>query len=705
MARSIPPSAEELLARQASARRERLRAEHGDIDTELFEQMEESVAVFRRDATYLYLNPSTERLFGRKREEVLGRVIWEVFPGSEGGRFHEAFLRVVGTGRAEEFEHLYEPWGRWFRQRLYRRGELLYVFSREVTDERLQTEALLLHTRILDSMTEGVSLADERGIIVYTNPAEDQMFGYASGELLGQHLSIQHDHPPEESRRRVGELIARLRRQGSWEGEFQNVKKDGTPFSTAARLSALHIGGKPHWLCVQKDVTEQKRVEAEHAEYSEFTERLYEQTRLAEQRAAFLALASEVLAASLDREEILRHLARLAVPVLADWCAVDEATPEGQVRRVVVEHIEPERIAQAVEFNAKHPVSLEAAGGIGKVLRTGTTEFIPHLTDELIDQGLSDPERRRDTRALGVKSFISVPLISRGRTLAALTLAYADSHRCYTDADVRLAEDLARRAATSLDNGLLYKEAQEAIRARDSFLSVASHELNTPLTSLGLNVQVLQRALQNSASGTIPRDTVDAKLQAVSRQIRRLKTLVHELLDISRITAGKLRLEPEEVDLAELTRELVPRFSDDLSRARCELRLALPQAVVGCWDRLRVEQILQNLLSNAIKYGQGHPIDVHLDVRLEAGEQWARMVVRDQGIGISAEDQARLFQRFERLASERHFSGFGLGLWIVRQILDAMGGRIHVASAPGRGSAFTVELPRRPPTPPPPAQE
>ncbi len=682
---------------QGSAWREWLHAEVGHSDIELFEQMEESVAIFRRDATYLYLNPPTERLFGRKREEVLGRVIWDVFPQAAEGRFHEVFLRICETGRAEEFEHHYEPWGRWFRQRLYCSGGLIYVFSREITDEKLQTEALRLHARILDSMTEGVSLADERGIIVYTNPAEDRMFGYAAGELLGQHLGIQHDHPPEESRKRIAELIARLRQQGSWEGEFQNVRKDGTPFSTAARLSALHIGGKPHWLCVQKDVTEQKRVEAERAEYYEFTERLYEQTRLAEQRAAFLALASEVLAASLDSEEILRRLARLAVPVLADWCSVYELTPEGQARPVVVEHLQPERLAQAVAFHAKYPPSLEASGGIGKVLRTGTTEFVPELTNEMIDRALADPERRRDTRELGLRSFISVPLISRGRTLAALTLAYADSHRRYTDADVRLAEDLARRAATSLDNGRLYKEAQEAIRARDSFLSVASHELNTPLTSLGLNVQVLQRALRNAASGAIPRDTVDVKLQSVNRQIRRLTTLVHELLDISRISAGKLRLEPEDVDLVELTRELVPRFSDDLTRARCELRLEFPQAVVGCWDRLRVEQILQNLLSNAIKYGQGQPIDV----RIEVGEEWARLAVRDRGIGISSEDQARLFQRFERLASERHFSGFGLGLWIVRQILDAMGGRILVESQPGQGSTFTVELPRRAPTPPP----
>jgi PAS domain S-box-containing protein len=535
--------------------------------------MDESVAVFRCDAAYLYVNPTSERVFGLKREKVLGHIMWELFPASMGGPFHQAFLRVVQTGKPEQFEYIYEPWGRWFRNRLYRSGERIYAFSRDVTEERQQ--------------------------------------------------------------------------------------------------------------------------EAERAESYEFTERLYEQTRLAEQRAAFLALASEILTSSLDREQILRRLAHLAVPTLGDWCAVDEPGPDGQVHRVVVEHVQPERVALAHAYRAKYPVRLDMPGGIGKVLRTGTTEFVPEITDALIDQAISDPEQRRDIRELGLRSYICVPLISRDQVFAALTLAYADSHRRHTDADVRLAEDLSRRAATCLDNGMLYKEAQDAIRARDSFLSVASHELNTPLTSLGLNLQMLRRTLQRAVSGSPSEAAVEARLQGMQRQLSRLTNLVHELLDVSRITTGKLRLEPEETDLSELVRDLIPRFSDDLARADCELRLELPGPVVGVWDRLRVEQLLQNLLSNAIKYGQGHPILI----QVTADEHQARLVVRDQGIGISQEDQSRLFQRFERLASERHYSGFGLGLWIVKQILDAMRGRILVESEPGRGSTFTLELPRRPEPP------
>jgi PAS domain S-box-containing protein len=655
--------------------------------------MEESVAIFRPDATYLYVNAATERLYGKKREEMLGRVFWELFPKTEGSAFHRAFLRVLETGQMEEFEHRYEVWGRWFRPRLYRSGDRIYVFSRETTQERLHADTLRMHTRILESMTEGVVLSDESGSIIYTNPAMDRMFGYGQGELAGQHVTVLNDYPLEENQQFVKGLFTQLSTEGHWEGEVRNRRKDGMPFTTVARVSGLAVGGKPHWLCVQKDVTEQKRIEAERASAYAFTEQLYEQTRLAEQRAAFLALASEMLASSLNKKEILSSLASLAVPTLADWCAVDEATPEGEVRRLAVVHLQPERVAQAYAFHAKYPVRLTALGGIGKVLRTGTTEFTPEFPDELIDRNVSDPQHRRDIRELGIRSILSVPLVSRGRTLAALTLVYADSDRRYTEEDVRLAEDLARRAATALDNGLLYQEAQEAIRARDSFLSIASHELNTPLTSLNLNVQSLQRALERATAGALSPEQVNARLQSVQKQIRRLGNLIHELLDVSRITAGKLRLEPEEVDLAVLARDMALRFSDDLLRAGGELRLDAPDSVVGTWDRLRLEQILQNLLSNAIKYGRGLPIDV----QLRADAQRAQIRVRDQGIGISAEDQARLFQRFERLASERHYSGFGLGLWIVRQIVDAMGGSIQVQSEPGQGSVFTVELPLRPP--------
>ncbi|WP_164001199.1 ATP-binding protein [Pyxidicoccus caerfyrddinensis] len=422
------------------------------------------------------------------------------------------------------------------------------------------------------------------------------------------------------------------------------------------------------------------------AQSTDLTER-----KRAEARTRFLAEAGALLASSLDYERTLAAVARVAVPTLADWCAVDMPEPDGQVRKVVVAHQDPERVRVAMDFHARYPPLLSAVGGIGKVLRTGEPEFLKHLTPELMAAAVPDPGRREAVWALGVRSLICVPLRSRGRTIAALTLVYADSDRRYTEADLHLAQELALRAATAIDNATLYREAQEAVAARDTFLGVASHELNTPLTSLALNLQTLQRAVEQLPLDAHPgRPAVGPKLQSAQRQVARLASLIRELLDVSRITEGRLKLEPEPMDLAELAREVAARAAEDAARVGCELRLRIPASVEGVWDRLRLDQVVQNLLSNALKYGHGQPVDLVLEDGVDA----VTLRVKDRGLGISAEDQARLFQKFERLASERHYSGFGLGLWIVKQVVDALGGRIHVDSAPGQGATFTVVLPR-----------
>jgi PAS domain S-box-containing protein len=245
---------------------------------------------------------------------------------------------------------------------------------------------------------------------------------------------------------------------------------------------------------------------------------------------------------------------------------------------------------------------------------------------------------------------------------------------------VRLAREQAARA-----------EAEAAVRARDEFLSIASHELKTPLTPLQLQVQLLVHSLRKGELTTLPPERLGAMLESTERQSKRFALLIEQLLDLSRIAAGRLELELGEVDLAETVRGVVARFDAELARSGSSLALALDGPVVGRWDRLRLEQVVANLLSNAIKYGAGRPIEL----RVEGDDETARLVVRDQGIGIAPADQARISERFERAASSRHYAGLGMGLYITRQILAAHGGSVRVASAPGAGSTFTVKVPRR----------
>jgi signal transduction histidine kinase len=228
--------------------------------------------------------------------------------------------------------------------------------------------------------------------------------------------------------------------------------------------------------------------------------------------------------------------------------------------------------------------------------------------------------------------------------------------------------------------------AQKAVALRDEFLSVASHELRTPLTPLNLKLQTLQRELQRPG---VPPERTRGHLEVALRMVRRLVELVDELLDVSRISSGRLVLNPEPVDLTALVREALGRIEPEAARAGCALELEAPGPLPCRVDPLRFEQVLDNLLSNAMKYGPGRPVRV----RLEQCETRVRLTVRDEGIGIPPGALERIFQRFERAVSERHYGGLGLGLYIARRIVEASGGTIAAASTPGQGATFTVELP------------
>lgn len=247
-----------------------------------------------------------------------------------------------------------------------------------------------------------------------------------------------------------------------------------------------------------------------------------------------------------------------------------------------------------------------------------------------------------------------------------------------TDVDdgKRLAEERER----------LLEHAREEVKGRDVFLAIAAHELRTPLTPLRFEIEGVARA---AAAGRLGPERLAARLAIADRQLGRLERLVVNLLDVSRLTTGQFELHREEVDLAELVREIAERHSADLAAAGCELALHVEPAV-GSWDRLRLDEAVTNLVMNAITYGRGRPITL----TLAATEAGLRLDVRDEGEGIAPADQARIFERFERATPERHAGGLGLGLWLVRAIAEAHGGSVRVQSQPSRGSCFTLDLPR-----------
>jgi len=407
-------------------------------------------------------------------------------------------------------------------------------------------------------------------------------------------------------------------------------------------------------------------------------------------RFAFLAEAGTLLSESLDPEETLARLARFCVQSVADWCTIDVLDSGGrEIRRLAGAHAVAEKEPVLRELERRYPATPASRAPAAGVIRTGEPVLLPEISDEGIRARSEDDDHAELVRQLGTRSALAVPLVARGQTLGVITLCSSRPGRRYGPADLELARELASRAAIALDNARLYREAQEAIRIRDEFLSVASHELYTPITSLMLSLEAMLPSPPGAAGEALDARATHKLLDLVSRQGRRLVRLIGDLLDVSRIQTGRLVLELGDVELGALMQDVIERLEPDLARSRCVLSVHAPAAVHGRWDRSRLDQVVTNLLSNSMKFGPGKPIEVAIG----AERGLARLVVRDRGIGIHLAFQGRIFDRFERAVSSEHYGGLGLGLYISRRIIEAHGGSIRVESEPEAGSTFTVELP------------
>ncbi|AKJ00923.1 PAS domain S-box-containing protein [Archangium gephyra] len=548
--------------------------------------------------------------------------------------------------------------------------------------ERLRTTQSQLEEReshirlLLDSAAEGIFGLDLEGRSTFVNRSALRMLGYTdAGELLGQdaHQLWHHSYADGSPYPRSECPILHALRDGTEDhGEDDLIwRKDGTWFPVERWSYPMCQGGRRVGIVSTfVDITARKR---------------------AEETQHFLIEAGTQLAELLDETRTLERVARLAIPQLGQWCLVDRVDDAGQLHRAAWVHQEPARQELLRELAELTPPDWSSPQPTVRVLGTGGPLLADEALAALRHARDSDARYPELLRRLGTRTAIALPISVRGQTLAALLLVSDTPGFQYGPHELALARELARRASVAMDNARLYRQSQEAVRLREDFLSVASHELHTPLTPLRLHLQTLQRALATSGDG-VGTGRLMPKVDKALAQVRRLSRLVDDLLDVSRLTSGRLRLRLEQVDLVELTRDLAERFSEQARAAGCTLRVTTAGPTTGQWDRMRLEQVLTNLITNALKYGVGHPVDLH--VTTSGGR--ARWSIRDQGIGIAPEDLERIFGRFERAVSTRQYGGLGLGLYISREIARAFGGDIHVESQPGAGAVFTLELPLEP---------
>ena len=405
-----------------------------------------------------------------------------------------------------------------------------------------------------------------------------------------------------------------------------------------------------------------------------------------EREASFINRASELLSATLGSEATLRNLARLCVPELADWCAIDVGDGVGYCRDIV-EHHDPARVALVLDLDARFRPTPDA-DPIVQVLRSGRTQFLDNVPDELLVSITKNAEHLRLVRELGLRSWIIAPMFARGRTLGALTVAYSeDSGRRHALEDVPLIEEVARRAAMALDNARLYEAADAANRAKDEFLATLSHELRTPLTAISGWAHML-------SAGITDADTSRLAVETIVRSARTQGELIDDLLDLSRVVAGTLRLQVNAVDLAYLVHEVMIAARPAADAKNVTLGLVSPATpLVVRGDERRLRQIVWNLVTNAVKFTDSMgSVNVHVSSR----GGMACIQVADTGRGIDSAFLPFVWDRFRQADSStsRQHGGLGLGLSVVRHLAEMHGGMVHAESAGlGRGSMFRVEIP------------
>lgn len=407
----------------------------------------------------------------------------------------------------------------------------------------------------------------------------------------------------------------------------------------------------------------------------------------AERRAAFLAEVGMVLDDALDYETAFAKLVQLTIPRLADYCLIDEMEADGGTRRIARAHVDPEK-QKVLWDRVRHPPEADPDHHpIMKVIGRGQSVLVGECTDEVIDTIAHDAAHRVIlTEVLRLHSFMIVPLVARGRVLGLITLAFSDSGRRYGPAELALAEELARRAALAIDNARLYGQAQQAVRAREGVLAVVSHDLRNPLASILLNTSTV---LELSAPGALDPWVADSLRQTVAL-VEQSNRLIEDLLDVSRVTNGGITLLRAPHDLRDLATR-ADRMLRPLAEDRgLSLEVTVPDAPVPAnVDGDRVLQVLSNLVGNAIKFT---PAGGRVSLAMEAANGIARVMVKDTGIGIAADELDHVFDPFRQVGDVDR-RGVGLGLPIARGIVEAHGGRISASSEPGVGSVFTFTLP------------
>jgi PAS domain S-box-containing protein len=537
---------------------------------------------------------------------------------------------------------------------------------------------------IIGGMSDGVMLVDAEGKTTYLNPAAKSLLGRSDvGVLIFQHAEVygllnDAGEPIEASELPAARALSTGR---PVRDVTMMIARDERQIAISVSATPLHDDGRISGVIVTfRDVTERRRLE--------------EAMQLQAERAQILADAGAFFASNIDPVWVTQAIAERVAEVLGDWAAVIlKSSDSSELRVASIYHREMASLGLAWSYIYRQPLVV-GEGIIGQVVSTGYPSLTQNLgTAQPVAPGL---EGGYHAAPMKLASLLILPLRTRREMLGALVIAANDPDRAMTDEKLPLAEILAERAALAIENAKLYTEQVDArrkvedlSRLKDEFLSIASHELRTPVTSIKGYTQLAKTLIRENDL-----HTSEEYLDIALDQIDRMSRLILELLDVSRIETGRLEIRREPIPWTAFVSDVVHRHPTALSERQFQLNVPVGhKRVLG--DRDRLEQVLGNLMENAVKYSpDGSEILVSVDDR---GDQLVTSVA-DRGIGIPTDELGQVFERFHRgrQVSSTNYGGLGLGLYITKQIVERHGGTIWVESREGLGTTFSFSLPVAP---------
>jgi PAS domain S-box-containing protein len=605
-------------------------------------------------------------LIGRRLDDGLGKILPD--------DYIRALQDAAREGCTVTLERHAIPLGRWIETRVVPSEGVLTLYSRDLTRrheaERRAAESNALLHAILTNTSDAIFVKDLEGRYLTINAVgaavlhrtPDEVLGHVNADFLGDRLAAE-----------LREVEVEVLRTGR----------------TSQREEMITVDGVRRWFLTSRGIWRDAHgvVGGIVGMATNITER-----RRREQANSLLAEAGRVLAESLDYRTTLNTVAHLAVPALADWCSVLVRTPDGTLETLAVAHADSQREQAAREMMARYPNVPDTPTGASRVVSTGSSEVYTDISDAMLATVARDATHLAMLHDLGMRSAMIVPMRAHGRTMGAISLIAAESERRFTERDLPIAEELARRSALAIENAELFEAAAAANRVKSEFLASISHELRTPLNAILGYTQLLSDGITGPVN-----EAQQHQLKRVRASATHLLGLIDEVLSFSRLEAGREQVSLAEVEVAEALEDAMTLVRPLAAARDLTFELLRVPDVGGeplrmMTDVLKLRQILVNLLNNAVKFTDHGSIT--LATRLDGDD--IIFSVRDTGIGIPAAHLERVFEPFWQVeqAASRRVGGTGLGLSVTRRLAHLLGGDVTVQSTVGEGSTFDVRLPR-----------